>query len=291
MAFVETNGIRLSYRRSGRGEPVVMIMGSSAAGRVWTMHQTPALNDAGFETITFDNRGVPPSDSPAGDYSLAMMVTDTAGLIETLGLGPCHLVGASMGSMIAQELALARPELVRSAVLLATRARSDVLRRAQTEADRVLRESGITLPPRYLAARTVLEMLSPATLDDDASAARWLELFELTGGRGAGGQLGAVAALGDRRAALRGVDVPCRAVAFADDRVCPPHLVAEVVDAVPGCELVTIPDTGHLGYLERPEAVNAAIVEFLNRHRDGGLLHTVGGPAGEQSPLRRGRDA
>lgn len=266
MPFVKTNGIRLSYERSGQGEPVLMIMGSSASGRVWTMHQTPALHRAGFETITFDNRGMAPSDSPAGDYTLADMAADTTGLIEELGLGPCHLVGASMGSVIAQEVALARPALVRSAVLIATRARTDVLRRAQAAADRTLQEAGIRLPPAYLAVRTVLEMLSPATLNDDADIAMWLELFELSGSS-VSGQLAAIEALEDRRPALRGVAVPCRAIAFADDRVCPPHLVAEVAETIPECDLVEITDAGHLGHLERPEAVNAAIVEFLGANR------------------------
>ncbi|RLV70612.1 alpha/beta hydrolase [Streptomyces sp. CBMAI 2042] len=194
---------------------------------------------------------------------MAEMVADTRGLIEELDLGPCHIVGSSMGSMIAQELALGWPHLVRSAVLIATRSRTDAFRRAQSDADRELRESGIRLPPRYSATRTVLEMLSPATIDDDEAVAMWLEMFELSSGNNAGGQSAAVAALGDRRAALGGISAPCRAIAFADDRVCPPHLVAEVAQSIPDCDLVTIPQCGHIGYLERPEAVNAAIVEFL----------------------------
>lgn len=262
MPFVETNGIRLSYQRTGQGEPVLLIMGSSAAGHVWRMHQTPALERAGYETITFDNRGVPPSDCPAGDYSLAEMVGDTRGLIEGLALGPCHVVGVSLGSMIAQQLALESPELVRSAVLIATRARSDAYRRAQSAADRVLRESGITLPSGYRAAKTVLEMLSPTTLNDDDAVSMWLEIFELSAAA-AKGQAAAAEDLDDRRAALREVGVPCRAIAFADDRVCPPHLVAEVARAIPDCDLVEIPDAGHIGFLERPDAVNAAIIRFL----------------------------
>ncbi|MEU0213327.1 alpha/beta hydrolase [Streptomyces canus] len=267
MPFVKTNGIQLAYQRSGHGEPVLMIMGSSASGRVWTMHQTPALNRAGYETVTFDNRGVPPSDAPAGDYSIAEMVADTRGLIEELDLGPCHLVGSSMGSMIAQELALGWPHLVRSAVLIATRSRTDAFRRAQAEADRELRESGVRLPPKYSATRTVLEMLSPATIDDDAAVAMWLEMFELSSGNNVSGQSAAVTALGDRGAALAGITAPCRAIAFADDRVCPPHLVAEVAQRIPDCDLVTIPHCGHIGYLERPEAVNAAIIEFLDMNK------------------------
>ncbi|MER6079115.1 alpha/beta fold hydrolase [Streptomyces sp. NPDC001833] len=267
MPFVNTNGVRLSYQRSGSGTPVLLIMGSSASGRVWTMHQTPALNRAGYETVTFDNRGIAPSDTPEGDYTLAELVADTRGLVEQLGLGPCHVVGTSLGSMIAQELALAAPELVRSVVLIASRARSDAFRRAQNAADRVLRESGVRLPAGYEAVKTVTEMFSPATLNDDAAVTTMLELFELTGsGNASAGQAAAVENLGDRRETLRGITVPCRAIAFGDDLVCPPHLVAEVADAIPGCDLVEIPDCGHLGYLERPDEVNSALVEFLDKY-------------------------
>ncbi|MCH0561185.1 alpha/beta fold hydrolase [Streptomyces sp. MUM 16J] len=268
MPFVKSNEIQLSYQRSGSGDPVLMIMGSGASGRAWTMHQTPALNAAGYETITFENRGIAPSDCPGGKYSIDDMTADTVGLIESLGIGPCHIVGTSMGAMIAQELAVDRPDLVRSAVLIATRARSDALRRAQSAADRALRESGVVLPPSYEALRTVLEMMSPATLNNDSAAANWLEIFELSGGREhtAGGQDWVTESMTDRREELRKVTAPCRAIAFADDLICPPHLVTEVADAIPGCDLVEIADCGHLGYLERPDAVNAAIIEFLDKY-------------------------
>nr|BFD94165.1 alpha/beta fold hydrolase [Kitasatospora sp. Xyl93] len=265
MPFVSVNGVRLSYQRSGKGEPVLLIMGSGAGGRVWTMHQTPALNRAGYETIVFDNRGIAPSDAPPGDYSLADLTADTLGLIERLDLGPCRLVGTSMGAMIAQEVALARPDLVRCAVLLATRARSDATRRMMVAAERALTASGITLPPKYEAVRTVLEMLSPTTLNDDATATGWLDIFELTAGQSAPGQQGADVA-GDRRDALRAIGVPCRAIAFSDDLICPPHLVAEVANTIPGCDYVEIPKCGHLGNLEDPDAVNTAIIEFLDKH-------------------------
>ncbi|MBT2400087.1 alpha/beta fold hydrolase [Streptomyces sp. ISL-100] len=266
MPFVKTNGIRLSYQRSGRGEPVLLIMGSGAAGHVWTMHQTPALHRAGYETIVFDNRGIAPSDVPPGNYALADMVADTTGLIEALGLGPCRIIGTSMGAMIAQELAIGRPDLVRSMVLMATRARSDATRKALLTAERTLRDSGIRLPANYQAARTVLEMLSPATLNDEAAVSGWLDIFELTdNGNTADGQA-AVDTMGDRREALRRITVPCRAIAFTDDLICPPHLVAEVADAIPDCDYEEIPDCGHLGNLERPEKVNAAIIEFLDKY-------------------------
>jgi len=184
-----------------------------------------------------------------------------------LGLGPCHIVATSLGSMIAQDLALDRPDLVRSMVLMASRARSDAMRRAQSAADRELAGSGFRLPARYAAAKRVIEMLSPATLNDDTAVSSWLDIFELSGGIDtADGQSAAVENLGDRRAGLKNISPPCRAIAFTDDLVCPPHLVSEVADAIPNCDLVEIPDCGHLGYLERPEVVNSAIIEFLDKN-------------------------
>lgn len=267
MAHAASNGIRIAYERAGDGAPILMIMGSGAAGRVWTLHQTPALHRAGYQTVTFDNRGIPPTDAPPGRYTLAELTADTVGLIEALDLGPCRLVGASMGAMIAQELAATRPDLVHSAVLIATRARPDAFRRALGRGERSLIDAGQTLPAPYDAAMSVLHMLSPATLNDETAVGTWLELFEVSGGRGtaAPGQVGVVAQT-DRRPQLRGVPVPCRVIAFADDLICPPHLGLEVADAIPDCDYVEIARCGHLGYLEQPDEVNTAIVEFFDKY-------------------------
>ncbi|MDH6436335.1 pimeloyl-ACP methyl ester carboxylesterase [Streptomyces sp. SAI-144] len=265
MPHVFTNGIRLSYERSGRGERVLMIMGSSAGGRVWTLHQTPALTKAGYQTITFDSRGIAPSDIPPGKYSLADMVADTKGLIEALDAGPCRIVGTSLGALIAQELAIGWPHLVRCAVLIGAKARSDAVRVALGRAERALLDSGVKLPAEYEAAMSVLQMLSPATINDDKAVSLWLETFRLSGGEASPGQTW-IDTDEDRRKALRDVAAPCRVIAFADDFVTPPHLSAEVADAIPECDYVEIPECGHFGYLERPDEVNKAIIEFLDTH-------------------------
>jgi pimeloyl-ACP methyl ester carboxylesterase len=265
MPHVFTNGIRLAYERSGRGERVLLIMGSGAAGRVWNMYQTPALARAGYQAITFDNRGVPPSDVPPGKYTLADMIADTKGLIEALDAAPCRIIGASLGALIAQELALSAPHLVRCAVLIATKSRSDAVRTAQGTADLALLESGVTLPADYQAVMAALQMLSPATLNDDNAVSLWLETFRLSFGSGtAQGQLWIDTDV-DRREALRAMAVPCRVIAFSNDLITPAHLAAEVAEAIPDCDLVEIPRCGHFGYLERPDEVNSAIIEFLDK--------------------------
>ena len=267
MPYVFTNGIRLAYERTGRGECVLMIMGQGAGGNVWSMYQVPALKSAGYEVITFDNRGVPPSDVPPGDYSLADLVADTAGLIEALDAGPCRLVGSSLGALVATQLAISRPDLVTCCVLVAIRARSDAVRRALSAGERALTRDGVQLPRAYQASMSVLQMFSPATLNDEAAVSAWLDVFEMSAARraSASGQ-DAIDLDSDRRGGLRAVSVPCRVIAFSDDLMCPPHLGAEVAEAIPDCDYVEIGSCGHLGHLERPEEVNSAIIEFLAKN-------------------------
>jgi pimeloyl-ACP methyl ester carboxylesterase len=230
------------------------------------MHQTPALAQAGYQAITFDNRGIPPSDVPPGRYSLADMVADTKGLIEALDAAPCRIVGVSMGALIAQELAINWPHLVRCAVLIATKARSDAARLAHVAAHRAMVEAGIELPPQYEAAMSAFQMLSPASLNDDEVASLWLETFHVAAGKDTARGQAWADVIEDRRKALQGVTAPCRVIAFSDDLVTPPHLAAEVADAIPDCDLVEIGSCGHFGYLERPAEVNAAIIGFLEKN-------------------------
>jgi pimeloyl-ACP methyl ester carboxylesterase len=266
MPNVSTNGIRLAYERTGHGERVLMIMGQAAGGNVWSMYQVPALESAGYEVITFDNRGVLPSEVPPGDYALADLVADTMGLIEALDAGPCRLVGTSMGALIAAQVAIRRPDLVSCCVLMAMRARSDAIRRAVSAGEKALARGGAKLPPAYEASISVLQMFSPVTLNDDAAISAWLDIYEMSAARraAASGQQ-AIDLTSDRRDELRAVPVPCRVIAFSDDLMCPPHLCAEVAEAIPDCDYVEIGACGHLGYLERPDEVNAAIIEFLSK--------------------------
>src|SRR5688572_22810475 len=123
MPEATVNGVRLAYEVHGEGEPVLLICGTGQPAFSWTLHQVPALTAAGYQVVTFDNRGVAPSEEPEGPYTVEGMADDAAALIEHLGIGPCRVAGYSLGALIAQELALARPELVRSAVLMATMGR------------------------------------------------------------------------------------------------------------------------------------------------------------------------
>lgn len=264
MTIATINGIPLNYQVKGSGDLVVLIMGTGSPGRVWDLHQTPALVAAGYRVCTFDNRGIAPSGESVDGITMDAMVADTAGLIEHLG-GPAHVVGTSMGARVAQELTLSRPELVRKAVFLAGHARMDYFQQTLTEGERQMFDSGIELPAKYRAAVTAVMNLSPASLRDHHTARDWLDLFEFTGGKSSPGvraQMGMDRSF-DRRAAYRQITKPCLSVGFADDRMIPPYLSREVADAIPSATYFEIPDVGHYGYLEQPDAVNKVLLEFL----------------------------
>jgi pimeloyl-ACP methyl ester carboxylesterase len=262
VAVASLNGLTISYDDTGSGEPVVLVMGTGATGRVWHLHQVPALVDAGYRAITFDNRGITPS--PPG-FTIDDLVADTAALVEHLDVGPCRLVGTSMGAQVVTELALARPDLVSQAVMMATRGWPDAMRAAMGAAERELRDSSVVLPARYEAVNRALRNLSPRTLDDDEAVRQWLDLFELSPilwTPGLRGQLD-LDITGNRLEAYRDIRTPCLVIGFADDVRLPAHLGREVADAIPTAEFVVLEGCGHYGYLERPDVVNTAILTFF----------------------------
>lgn len=256
--------INLAYDDRGSGDPVLFIAGRGGAGRTWHLHQVPAFVRAGYRAITFDNRGIGATEN-AGHLTVATMVEDTAALIDELVGGPVRVVGVSMGSFIAQELMLARPALVSQAVLLATRGRHDRTRAFFSAAERALLDSGITLPAEFDAKIRVLESFSRKTLDDDRAVGDWIEMFTMWPTKSTPGlraQLD-VAPTDNRLPAYRAITAQVLVIGFSDDVVLPPHLGAEVANAIPGARYLEIPDTGHLGFIEEPQAVNDAMLKFF----------------------------
>lgn len=268
MTVARINGIDLNYDDYGTGDPVVMVTGTGAPGRIWRTHQVPALIGAGWRVITMDNRGIPPTDLCPEGFTLADMAADVAGLVTHLGLAPCRVVGFSLGAIIVQELLISRPELVREAVLIATTGRADSLTRAVAAAEIELAESGTKIPASYAAVMSAIHHLSPRTLNDPDLLRDWLDIFELSTVDPASirNQLG-LQVIPDRRPQYRAISCPCLVIGFEDDLVTRPHLCREVAAAIPDAVYQEIEGCGHFGYLERPDEVNAAIIQFFARAR------------------------
>jgi pimeloyl-ACP methyl ester carboxylesterase len=244
---------------------VVLVMGTGSPGRVWHLHQVPALVAAGYRVATMDNRGIPPSDECAGGMTIDDLVGDTAALIQHLGDGPARVVGTSLGARIVQELALARPELVSQAVMMAAHGRPEPVQSRLSAGERALHDAGIELPSTYYAAVTALLNLSPRTLNDRSAVQEWLDVFEFSGSgisAGVRAQL-EVEDFPDRLAAYSKIRVPSLVIGFADDLMIPPYLAREVADVIPGSRHEQIEGCGHFGYLERPAEINKLLAKFF----------------------------
>src|SRR5439155_12570496 len=169
MPEATVNGVRLTYDVHGEGEPVLLVCATGQPAFSWTLSQVPALNAAGYQVITFDNRGVEPSECSNGPYTVQGRADDAAALLEHLGVARCRVAGYSLGSLITQELALARPDLVQAAVMMSTMGRQDVFRKALTQSWVEQDLSGIELPRLCDVVGQAFAVFSPQTLcDDDA---------------------------------------------------------------------------------------------------------------------------
>ena len=257
MPIQHVQGIDLHYQIEGSGEPVLFIHGLGSSTLDW-QPQVEALCGR-FKTVTFDVRGHGRSSKPLGRYSIPQFAADTAALMRSLEIGPAHIVGLSMGGMIAFELALQHPGLVRSLVI-ANSAPEFVLRPWR---ERLL----------WLERRLVVRLLGMRKIGA-LLGARLLPKPEQQGLR-----QGFVArwAQNDRRAyaasmrALVGWSVAARLheikcpvlVIAADEDYTPIAAKQAYVSQMPQAELVVIEDSRHLTPVERPEAFNTALLAFL----------------------------
>ena len=118
MPTIEANGQTLYYEVHGEGEPLLLVMGLASDTLAWAL-QVPAFAER-HQTIVFDNRDVGQSSMADGPYEISDMAQDALALADALELDSFHLLGVSMGGAIAQEMALAAPERIRTLTLAVT---------------------------------------------------------------------------------------------------------------------------------------------------------------------------
>ncbi len=266
--IASANGIELCYQEMGdpEGEPLVLVMGLATQMLAWDEGFCGLLAERGFRVIRFDNRdigrstkiesaGVPArADMILGrrgsaPYLLRDMAADTFGLMDHLGIESAHIVGASMGGMIVQTMAIERPERVRSLVSIMSNTGSRWTGLPSRKAMAVL----LGKPPRGRDAaversvRTFKVIGSPGYPFDEERLRRVAGRSYDRGHSAAGvaRQLHAITASGDRTQALRGVHVPTTVIHGNRDVLVRPAGGRATARAIPNARLKIVDGMGH----------------------------------------------
>jgi len=267
MPTVETNGIRMHYDEFGAGEPLLCLMGITAPGSVWEAHVEAWSRD--FVCIMPDNRGVGQTDMPPGPYTSRMMADDTAGLLDALGLESVRVIGCSMGSIIAQQLALHYPAAVRSMVLMCPWARCD---RYATGVFEHMKHAKAALPPAEFMNFIQLLIFAKPHWDNDGAFADLMQTQSDVAADPAPQPLAALEAQAeacihhDVLAELPAIDCPTLVIGGARDIFTPPWMSEEIAAAIPGAERHLYPDAGHAFHWECLEDFNPRIAEWFRQH-------------------------
>jgi pimeloyl-ACP methyl ester carboxylesterase len=266
--FAPANGIQLCYQEMGDpdGEPLLLVMGLATQMIAWPEEFCEMLAERGFRVVRFDNRdigrstrirsaGVPGKlDLVLGrrgtaPYLLRDMAADTFGLMDQLGIDSAHLVGASMGGMIAQSAAIEQPRRVRSLTSIMSTTGS---RRVGHPSYRTL---GLLLgkPPREREAAIERVVKTFRTIGSPGYPFEEERIREIAGpsfdrGHSEAGiarQLHAISASGDRTPALRKLDRPALVIHGKNDLLVNPSGGRATAKAIPGARLKLVDGMGH----------------------------------------------
>ena len=265
MAFAEApDGTRLHYEVFGprHGEPLVLIQGLGADSRGW-IRQRRALG-ARYRCIVFDNRGAGKSDHPPAPYDLEIMALDVLAVLDAAGVDQAHLLGVSMGGILAQIVAVRHPGRVRSLVLACTACRHHPWRRE------LLAEWAETAAAEGMgtfARQSVRWLIGPRSLRRFWPAVGLIGPLAMTGSPDAFvAQVRAILDMNDDlRAELGTITVPTLVLVGSQDILTPMGDSEELAEEIPGAELAIIRGAAHGFMLEAGAAFNRTVLDFLAR--------------------------
>jgi pimeloyl-ACP methyl ester carboxylesterase len=262
---VAANGrVWLNWRSQGAGEPLLLIMGLSGSGRQWT-RLLPHL-ERFCQAISFDNRGTGDSDPVSGPLTMADMAADALAVMDAAGLASAHVMGISMGGMVAQHLALDHPGRVRSLVLGCTTAGGErgrpPLRLLTATALRPLLGPGRTFPivaPSLYCARTRKQY--PERVREDLA----IRTADATPVWTIAAQMTAIAGHDTRKRLHELGGLPVTVIHGVQDALVPLERGRALARAIPGARLVMIPVCGHVIATDAEHETAAIVRRHLAR--------------------------
>jgi pimeloyl-ACP methyl ester carboxylesterase len=279
---VSSNGLELCYETIGDpADPtLLLVMGLGEQLITWPDDFCAALAARGFHVIRFDNRDVGRStwfdelgqpdlralfggDPSGAHYLLSDMAADTAGLLDALGVRRAHVVGASMGGMIAQQLAIDSPHLVASLTSIMSTTGDPGVGQVKLDDPAALMAAPAADREAAIAASVAMHRLigSPGfpTSDEELAARAAAKFDRAYHPAGTQRQFAAIVASPDRTGALRSLKVPTVVIHGDADRLVDPSGGRATAEAVPGAELLMIPGMGH----DLPDGVWDRVIEAI----------------------------
>lgn len=264
MPSLRCRDLDVYYEDRGNGPAIVWIPGTGLRGSTWEL-QVRRFEDR-FRCLTIDLRGSGETSGADTAFTMADLAQDIISWLDTLGIAKATIIGLSLGSAVAQEIALSRPDCVTALVLLATwssSAREPHIRR-HFESRLYALENG----PLDVYQQFAFWMSSPTIYDHEPERQAEVEhlLRKHMSGTAAGTAAHFRADLGhETRDRLHQISCPCLVVHGDEDLITLPWYNRTVADLIPGATLATINEAGHLAWLERPDELNELIERFLSR--------------------------
>lgn len=267
MSTHEVKDAVLQYQQTGAGPDIVWLAAGDHPGANWRRWQVPSF-EPGWRNTTYDARGVgqttSSTDSP---WPISIHAEDVIQLIEAVCEPPVALVGLSMGSLIAVQVAHDRPDLVSCVAAMGTCVKKTGFIWEWEEAEIELRRSGATLPREFATAHYALLYYPAEVLGDDEL---WAELrsfiasdFSERDGAMLAAQWQACLEY-DSTELLPKIEVPIHAVAFSEDVQTPPQRVRQVSDLAANGHFHLLQGLGHgSAFGHRPDEVNACLREII----------------------------
>jgi 3-oxoadipate enol-lactonase len=262
---VRANGQELYFEVHGEGPPLVLIMGIGYDARLWTLAQVPALAHT-FQVVIFDNRDAGRSSKAVAPYTIADMADDVAALMDALDITRAHLLGLSMGGMIAQEFALRHPDRLHRLVLSGCGAAP-----ARVAFDPIRTWNWVKANDKggeVFASQQFTWLFSTAFLRNPEAVQQTISLLSSNPdpiGPEAYNRQAQAYLRHDAFDRLADIESPTLVIVGEQDLLTPPWICREVAERIPGSRFEIIKGDGssHVVAIERPDEFNHLVTSFL----------------------------
>jgi 3-oxoadipate enol-lactonase len=265
MPFVSaTDGTRIHYEVTGKNgkAPVLMIQGLGASKNAWNLQRIAMATR--FRCVSFDNRGAGRSDKPTKPFTLEQMADDAIAVLDAAGIETAHIVGASMGGVISQIVAVKYPHRVRSLTLVCTACRNHPWRQellqswAKTAEEKGMIEVGKEAAQWVMSPRSFRRLVPAFTWMGPLAALRPRHSF-----------VSQIHAILDTREdlvdQLSTITAPTMVIVGNQDILTPRGDSEEIAERIPNSELVVISGAAHGLMMEHSSTFNKILIEFLQR--------------------------